>query len=351
MNKVAIVTGATGQDGSYLIDLLISKGDEYSKICCLVRRTTYALEHSNITETSMNHPNVHFFTADLLDQTSLTKAFETCADADRIEVYNLAAQSHVGVSFNCPRATSEVNFIGVLNLLETIRQLGLVPKCRFYQASTSEMFGKVQEIPQTELTPFYPRSPYGVSKMAAHWIVRNYRESYGLFACCGILFNHESPRRGIEFVTQKIAKGARDVMIGKTDVIRLGNLDSKRDWGHAEDYVEAMWLMMQHDTDGEYVVSTGKQRSVREFVELVFANYGVRIGWVGSGTDEVGVDIKTDRVLIKVDPAFYRPCEVETLVGDPEKIRSIGWEPKHTFGDLVRSMVGNDANTVRKLYA
>jgi GDPmannose 4,6-dehydratase len=187
--------------------------------------------------------------------------------------------------------------------------------------------------------------------MAAHWIVRNYRESYGLFACCGILFNHESPRRGIEFVTQKIAKGARDVMIGKTDVIRLGNLDSKRDWGHAEDYVEAMWLMMQHDTDGEYVVSTGKQRSVREFVELVFANYGVRIGWVGSGTDEVGVDIKTDRVLIKVDPAFYRPCEVETLVGDPEKIRSIGWEPKHTFGDLVRSMVGNDANTVRKLYA
>ena len=351
MNKVAIVTGATGQDGSYLVDLLISKGDEYSKICCMVRRTTYALEHSNLTETSMKHPNVHFFTADLLDQSSLSKVLETCTDAPRIEVYNLAAQSHVGESFVCPRITSEVNYIGTLNLLETIRQLGLVHKCRFYQASTSEMFGKVQEIPQTELTPFYPRSPYGVAKMAAHWLVRNYRETYGLFACCGILFNHESPRRGIEFVTQKIAKGARDVMTGKSDAIRLGNLDSKRDWGHAEDYVEAMWLMMQQDTDGEYVVSSGTQHSVRDFVERVFAAYNVKISWRGSGAEEVGVDSKTDRVLVRVDPAFYRPCEVETLIGDPEKIKSIGWQPKHTFEDLVGSMVGNDAHTILKLYA
>ena len=351
MNKVAIVTGATGQDGSYLVDLLISKGDEYSKICCIVRRTTYALEHSNLTETSIKHPSVHFFTGDILDTSSLITVFKTCESADRIEVYNLAAQSHVGVSFGCPRITSEVNYIGTLNFLETIRQMELIQKCRFYQASTSEMFGKVQEVPQTELTPFYPRSPYGVAKLAAHWIVKNYRESYGLFTCCGILFNHESPRRGIEFVTQKIVKGARDVITGNLDMIRLGNLDARRDWGHAEDYVEAMWLMMQQETDGEYVVASGTQHSVRDFVELVFVLYDIQVKWVGKGADEVGVDSKTDRVLVGIDNAFYRPCEVDTLVGNPEKIKSIGWEPKYTFEDLVRNMVGNDAVAVRKLYA
>ena len=348
INKVAIVTGATGQDGSYLVELLISKGDEYSKICCLVRRTTYALEYSNLTETSINHPNVHFFTADILDPTSLATVFETCRSVDRIEVYNLAAQSHVGISFGCPRLTTEVNYIGTLNLLETIRHLGLTQICRFYQASTSEMFGKVQEIPQTELTPFYPRSPYGIAKMAAHWLVRNYSESYGLFACCGILFNHESPRRGIEFVTQKIVKGAQDVMTKKADTIKLGNLDSKRDWGHAEDYVAAMWLMMQQETGGEYVVSSGTQHSVREFLEIVFENYGVYITWNGTGVDEVGVNSKTGRVLVCVDPIFYRPCEVETLLGNPEKIKSIGWEPRYTFEDLVGSMVWTD---VKNLYA
>jgi GDPmannose 4,6-dehydratase len=349
MNKLAVITGATGQDGSYLVELLISKA-EYTRINCIVRRTTYLLEQSNLSQVSLKHANVHFYTADLTDQSSLKVAFHGHETADRVEVYNLAAQSHVGVSFACPRATAEVNYIGALNLLENIRHLDLLDKCRFYQASTSEMFGKVQEIPQTELTPFYPRSPYGVAKMAAHWIVKNYRESYGLFACCGILFNHESPRRGIDFVTQKIVKGARDIMTGKINCLEIGNMDSRRDWGHAKDYVQGMWLMLQQDTPDDYVIATGEQHSVREFVEIVFDKYDIDIVWEGTGVNEVGKDPKTDKVLVKISEKFYRPCEVDTLVGDPSKIKSIGWVQTNTFADLVGDMVGTDSRVVRKLF-
>ena len=349
MSKLAIVTGVTGQDGSYLTELLLEKGYTVNAI---VRRTSYLIENSNVTETTLNSPNFHVYTADLLDQVSLVSAFEGATAAERVEVYNLAAQSDVGVSFRCPKSTSEINYIGTLNLLETVRQLDLIPKTRFYQASTSEMFGKVQEVPQKETTPFYPRSPYGVSKLAAHWLVKNYNESYGLFTCSGILFNHESPRRGIGFVTQKITKGVRDVLVGKLPHLEVGNLNSKRDWGHAKDYVRAMWLMLQQTSPDDYVVATGVQHSVRDFVESVLRCYGKRVVWEGEGVDEVGRDALTNQVYIRVSPKFYRPCEVDTLVGDASKIRATtGWTPLRTFDDLVRDMVGNDPAAVSKLYA
>jgi GDPmannose 4,6-dehydratase len=345
MLKTAVLTGITGQDGSYLAELLLSK--EY-QVNAIVRRSTYVIEKSNVTADSLKHPNLKIFDADLLDQSSLTKVFEYCKDAERIEVYNLAAQSDVGVSFKCPKATSEVNYIGTLNLLETIKQMGLIDKVRFYQASTSEMFGKVQEVPQKETTPFYPRSPYGVSKLAAHWLIKNYRESYDLFTCAGILFNHESPRRGIGFVTQKIVRGVRDVMLGHQECLEIGNMNAKRDWGHAKDYVYGMWLMLQQDTPGEYVIATGEQHSVREFVEAVFRAYDKTIIWEGEGVDEVG---KVDgKVVVKVNPEFYRPCEVDTLVGDTSKIKTIGWKQTYSFDELVRDMVGNDPKAV-KVYA
>jgi GDPmannose 4,6-dehydratase len=345
MSKTAVLTGITGQDGSYLAELLLSKGYQVNAI---VRRSTYVIEKSNVTADSLKHPNLKIFDADLLDQSSLTKVFEYCKDAERIEVYNLAAQSDVGVSFKCPKATSEVNYIGTLNLLETIKQMNLIDKVRFYQASTSEMFGKVQEVPQKETTPFYPRSPYGVSKLAAHWLIKNYRESYNLFTCAGILFNHESPRRGIGFVTQKIVRGVRDVMLGHQECLEIGNMNAKRDWGHAKDYVYGMWLMLQQDTPGEYVIATGEQHSVREFVEMVFRAYDKSIVWESEGVDEVG---KVDgKVVVKVNPEFYRPCEVDTLVGDASKIKTIGWKQTYSFDDLVRDMVGDDPKAV-KVYA
>ena len=345
MSKTAVLTGITGQDGSYLAELLLSKGYQVNAI---VRRSTYRIEKSNVTADSLKHPNLKIFDADLLDQSSLTKVFEHCKDAERIEVYNLAAQSDVGVSFKCPKATSEVNYIGTLNLLETIKQMNLIDKVRFYQASTSEMFGKVQEIPQKETTQFYPRSPYGVSKLAAHWLIKNYRESYNLFTCAGILFNHESPRRGIGFVTQKIVKGVRDIMLGKSECLEIGNMNAKRDWGHAKDYVYGMWLMLQQDTPGEYIIATGEQHSVREFVDAVFRAYDKTVVWEGEGIDEVG---KVDgKVVVKVNPEFYRPCEVDTLIGDASKIKTIGWKQTYSFDDLVRDMVGNDPSYV-KVYA
>lgn len=328
MSPAAVVTGVTGQDGSYLVELLLEKGyDVYG----IVRRSTYPIKNSNLTQESLMHSNFKICIADLTDQPSLIKVFwEVALEHNKIEVYNLAAQSHVGVSFDCPVSTVEANLIGTLNLLETIRQLGIVDKTKFYQASTSEMFGQVQQIPQTERTPFYPRSPYGVAKLAAHWMVKNYRETYNLYACCGILFNHESPRRGAQFVTQKIVKSFKEH--GR---VSLGNLNAKRDWGHAKDYVRAMWLMMQQQYPDDYVVATGEQHSVREFCELAYKG---KIVWSGTGAEETGHDAETGQLVVEVDPKFYRPCEVETLIGDASKVREIGWIPEYTFEELVKNM-------------
>jgi len=327
MSSVAIITGVTGQDGSYLSELLLEKG---YIVFGIVRRSTYPIHSSNLSNVSLTNPNFRIFTGDLTDQPSLVKVFEAAAKHEgTIEIYNLAAQSHVGVSFDCPVSTVEMNTIGPLNILETIRQLNLMKRVRLYQASTSEMFGKVQEVPQKETTAFYPRSPYGVAKLAAHWMVKNYRESYGMFACSGILFNHESPRRGANFVTQKIVQSL------KKRYLEIGNLDAKRDWGHAKDYVRAMWLMLQQDKPDDYVVASGEQHSVREFIELVSDE---PIVWSGSGVDEIGVGKNTNDVLVRVNPEFYRPCEVDTLLGDASKVRSIGWVPEYSFQDLVKNM-------------
>ena len=330
---IAIITGVTGQDGSYLSEFLLERG---YIVFGIVRRSTYPIHSSNLSNVSLTNPNFKVFTADLIDQPSLVKVFEAASrnTTELIEVYNLAAQSHVGVSFDCPISTVEMNTIGTLNILETIRQLGLVKRVRMYQASTSEMFGKVQEIPQSEKTQFYPRSPYGVAKLAAHWMVKNYRESYGMYACSGILFNHESPRRGIQFVTQKIVQG----LSRPKPYVELGNLDAKRDWGHAEDYVRAMWMMLQQDVPDDYVVATGEQHSVREFVELVAQVRGFSIIWVGTGEIELGIDSITSEVIVRINPEFYRPCEVETLIGDSSRIKALGWVQKYSFIELVKNM-------------
>lgn len=331
MKKCGIITGATGQDGSYLTDLLLEKG--YT-VFCMVRRTTYKLEDSNLKGAL---DKIKVFDADVLDQPSILNVFVHASKFDEIEVYNLAAQSDVGVSFKCPSMTIETNFIGTLNILETIKQLNLVNKCKLYHASTSEMFGKVQAVPQTESTPFYPRSPYGVSKVGAHWLVKNYRESYDLFACCGILFNHESPRRGDKFVTQKVVKGLQRVLNGHQHKVTMGNLDSLRDWGHAKDYVQGMWLMLQQPEPDDYIIATGQQHSVREFIECVAKEHSKEIVWEGSGVSEVG---KIDgKVVVDVSEEFYRPCEVDSLVGDPTKMKGIGWKQEHSFEDLVKDMV------------
>jgi GDPmannose 4,6-dehydratase len=331
MTHVAIVSGATGQDGSYLSELLLEKGYD---VFCMIRRSTYPIQSSNLTTLTLENPKLRLFDADITDQSSVMRVFNEAKDFDRIEVYNLAAQSHVAISFECPGLTVETNIIGTLNLLESIRQSNLFHKVRFYQASTSEMFGKVQEVPQTEKTPFYPRSPYGVSKVAAHWMVVNYRETYGLFACCGILFNHESPRRGANFVTQKIVKA----LSGSNPRLYIGNLDARRDWGHAKDYVKAMWLMLQQETPDDFVVSTGEQHSVREFIEKVCELRGIKLKWLGSGIDEVGIDYENGSTIVSVSEKFYRPCEVDTLLGDCEKMKSIGWKPEFTFDGLVKNM-------------
>ena len=320
--RVAIVTGATGQDGSYMCELLLEKGYD---VKCLVRRSTRRLEHAFFDK-------VQVYDGDILDHPIIHKMIQDCEPYERVEIYNLAAQSHVHTSFNCPRYTFETNTLSVLNILESVRQSKDPSKYRIYQASTSEMFGKVQETPQRESTPFYPRSVYGVSKVAAHWLVKNYRESYGLFACSGILFNHESPRRGADFVTKKITEGLKS---GK--VLELGNLDAVRDWGHAKDYVEAMWRMLQQDVADEYVVATGKTLSVRDFCTMCLKHLGKEVQWEGTGTDEVG---KVDgEVVVKVSPKFYRPCEVDTVVGDASKIKGIGWEQKHSIEDLITDML------------
>lgn len=335
--KKALITGITGQDGSYLTELLLEKGYEVHGI---VRRAsnfnTNRIDH--IYEDPHNEGRLKLHFGDLSD-TSVTDKLVREIQPD--EVYNLGAQSHVKVSFEIPEYTGNVVGLGVLRMLEAIRNYS--PQARFYQASSSEMFGKVVETPQKETTPFYPRSPYGVAKVYGYWITVNYRESYNLHASNGILFNHESPRRGRTFVTRKITRDLARVKLGKQDAVYLGNLDSKRDWGHAKDYVEMMWLMLQQDQPDDYVVATGETHSVREFVELAAKNLDMDLVWEGSGVDEVGIDKKTNKAVIKVDPKYFRPTEVDLLLGDPTKAKSkLNWTLKHTFESLVKEMVAFD---------
>jgi len=333
--KKALITGVTGQDGSYLAELLLGKGYEVHGV---MRRKSVE-DHGNVSHLK---DKVNFISSDVTDITSLIGAMNI-SQAD--EVYNLAAQSFVAASWEQPLATTEINSIGVLNMLEAIRKVK--PECKFYQASTSEMFGKVQEVPQNETTPFYPRSPYGVAKLYGHWITKNYRESFGMFACSGILFNHEGERRGKEFVTRKITDAVARVKLGIQDCVELGNMDSKRDWGHAKDYVNAMWLMLQQDAADDYVIATGETRSIREFAELAFACIDMKIEWQGTGVDEIGVDKNSGRVVIRVNPKFYRPAEVDMLIGNPEKAeRVLGWKREISFADMVSRMVENDLRLV-----
>jgi GDPmannose 4,6-dehydratase len=327
--KVALITGITGQDGSYLAELLLERGYEVHGI---VRRSslinTHRIDHI--------YDSITLHYGDLTDSTNLVRVIQ---QVQPDEIYNLGAQSHVKVSFEMPEYTGMVDGLGTLRILEAVRLLGLENKTRIYQASTSEMYGKVQEIPQTEITPFYPRSPYGVAKLYGYWIVKNYRESYGLHASSGILFNHESPRRGETFVTRKITQGLSRISTGQQDILYLGNLNAKRDWGHAKDFVEAMWLMLQQDEPDDYVISTGEQYSVKEFVEASAPYFGINIIWVNEGLKEMGLDKNTMKPIIKVDPKYFRPAEVETLLGDSTKAKQkLGWEPKISFEQLVEDM-------------
>lgn len=331
----AIITGITGQDAAYLAELLLDKGYE---VYGTYRRTS-SVNFWRIEELGIkNHPNLHLVEYDLTDLSSSIRLLQS---AEPDEVYNLAAQSFVGVSFDQPLTTAEITGIGPVNLLEAIRIVN--PKIRFYQASTSEMFGKVQEIPQRESTPFYPRSPYGVAKLYAHWMVINYRESYGIFATSGILFNHESPLRGQEFVTRKITDTVAKIKLGKQDVLQLGNMDAKRDWGFAKDYVEGMWRMLQSDKPDTYVLATNRTETVRDFVTMAFKAAEIELDWSGSGEKEIAIDIATGEVVVKVNPKFYRPSEVDLLIGDPQKAKDeLGWEPKTTLEDLCKIMVLSD---------
>ena len=336
MSKHALITGITGQDGSYLAELLLEQGYE---VYGIMRRKS-VVDYGNVEHIK---EKIHFIYADMTDVISLISAMRI-SQAD--EVYNLAAQSFVATSWEQPLATAEIDALGVTNMLEAIR--AVKPECRFYQASTSEMFGLVQEMPQTEKTPFYPRSPYGVAKLYGHWITKNYRESYGLFACSGILFNHESERRGETFVTRKITLAAARIAQGKQDKLYLGNLSSLRDWGYAKDYVECMWLILQNDKPDDFVIATGVQHSVREFCQLAFHYVGIELEFVGEGMNEKGVDKATGKVLIEVSPDFYRPTDVVNLWGDPTKARQeLGWNPtKTSFEELVKIMVEHDMEKV-----
>ena len=330
--KKALITGVTGQDGSYLAEFLLNK--KY-KVYGIKRRSS-SFNTSRIDDIFENDKNFKLYYGDLTDSTNLIRLIQTIQPD---EIYNLGAQSHVKVSFETPEYTANSDAMGTLRILEAIRILKMENVVKFYQASTSEMFGKVQQIPQTEITPFYPRSPYGVAKLYAHWITKNYREAYGIHASSGILFNHESPRRGETFVTKKIAMGLNRIRNGKDDCLYLGNLDAKRDWGHARDYVEAMWLMLQQDETDDYVIATGEQYSVRDFVEESASYFGFDIEWVGQGLDEVGVDKNTGKTIVRIDDKYFRPAEVETLLGDATKAKEIlGWVPKVSFKELVKEM-------------
>ena len=330
----ALITGITGQDGSYLAELLLEK--EY-EVHGVVRRAS--LINTDRVDHIYDNPNFHLHYGDLTDSANIIGLIQKIQPD---EIYNLGAMSHVKVSFELPEYTGEVDALGTLRILEAVRLLGMGDKVRIYQASTSELYGKVQEVPQSETTPFYPRSPYGVAKLYGYWIVKNYREAYGLHASSGILFNHESPRRGETFVTRKITRGLSRISVGMQDVLYLGNLNARRDWGHAADYVKAMWLMLQQPEPDDYVIATGEMYSVKYFVEHAADYFGMNIVWEGEGLDEVGIDRTTGQTVIKVDPKYFRPTEVEQLCGDPTKAKEIlGWEPEIDFQALVQDMVIN----------
>ncbi|NDB83655.1 MAG: GDP-mannose 4,6-dehydratase [Alphaproteobacteria bacterium] len=330
--KVALITGITGQDGSYLAELLLEKGYEVHGI---VRRSSLINTHR--IDGIYNRLTLHY--GDLTDSTNLVRVIQKIQPD---EIYNLGAQSHVKVSFEMPEYTGQTDALGALRVLEAVRLLCIEDRVRIYQASTSELYGLVQETPQKETTPFYPRSPYGVAKLYGYWITKNYREAYGMYACTGILFNHESPRRGETFVTRKITRGLKAMVEGKQTVLHLGNLNAKRDWGHAKDFVEAMWMMLQQDIPDDYVIATGVQYSVRDFINEAAPYFGMNIVWEGEGLNEVGVDKNTGLVRVIVDPKYFRPAEVETLLGDASKAKEkLGWEPKTSFKQLVEDMCIN----------
>ena len=329
MSKVALITGITGQDGSYLAELLLEKDYEVHGI---VRRSSLINTH----RIDQIYPQLHLHYGDLTDATNLISVIKK---VEPDEIYNLGAQSHVKVSFETPDYTAQVDGLGTLRVLEAVRLLGMEKKTRIYQASTSELYGEVQETPQSETTPFHPRSPYGVAKLYGYWIIKNYRESYGMHCSSGILFNHESPRRGETFVTRKITQGLSRISSGLQSSIELGNLNAKRDWGHAKDYVEAMWLMLQQDEPDDYVIATGQQYSVKEFIEEAAPIFGFNIEWMGEGLDEIGYDWGMKRTVISVNDRYFRPAEVESLLGDATKAKEkLGWEPKTTFKELVEDM-------------
>ena len=335
--KNALITGITGQDGSYLAELLLEKG---YNVYGIMRRK------SEVTYGNVDHikDKIHFIYADMTDPISLISAMKI---SQPDEVYNLAAQSFVATSWDTPLGTADIDALGVTNILEAIRVVK--PEARFYQASTSEMFGLVQAIPQCETTPFYPRSPYGVAKLYGHWITKNYRESYNMYACSGILFNHESERRGKEFVTRKITDAVSRIKQNVQDHLELGNMDAKRDWGHSKDYVKAMWLMLQQENPDDYVIATNETRTVREFVETAFGHVGIEVVWSGEGINEIGKDKATGKEIVKINPQFFRPAEVEILIGNPEKADTeLGWIREISFAELVERMVKNDMELVAK---
>lgn len=344
MSRVALITGVTGQDGAYLAELLLHKG----YIVHGIKRRSSSFNDGRIQHLyrDPHEDNVRFFLhyGDLTDATNLIRLIQQIQPD---EIYNLAAQSHVQVSFETPEYTANADAIGTLRLLEAIRLLGMVERTRFYQASTSELYGKVQETPQRETTPFYPRSPYAAAKLYAYWITVNYREAYAMHASNGILFNHESPIRGETFVTRKISRAVAAIKLGRQEKLYIGNLDAKRDWGHARDYVDGMWLMLQQDKPDDYVLATGETHSVREFIELAFAEVGMRIEWSGGGVSEKGVDAATGKILVEIDPRYFRPTEVDLLLGDPSKAKAVlGWQSRTPFHTLVKEMVASDLVTI-----
>lgn len=346
MAKTALITGVTGQDGAYLAELLLNKG--YIVHGIKRRSSLFNTDRIDHLYQDLHEKNVNFklHYGDLTDSTNLIRIIQ---EVQPDEIYNLAAQSHVKVSFETPEYTANADAIGALRILEAIRILGLEKKSKFYQAGTSEMFGLVQEIPQKETTPFYPRSPYGVAKVYAYWITKNYRESYGIYACNGILFNHESPIRGETFVTRKITRAAAKISLGMQEKLFLGNLDAERDWGHAQDYVEGMWLMLQQKEADDFVLATGIKITVRKFVEMAFAEVGINIDWKGSGVEEKGINKATGKTIVEIDEKYFRPAEVDLLIGDPSKAKKVlGWEPKRSVEQLCKEMMASDLELFKR---